>query len=90
MLEELGVPTVTVASTAFAPLAQVTATASGLPALPIVAVPHPVGDRDAGRVKGRGAAIAVECARLLTTPAERLAAECLGKTFALPRAVMPR
>jgi hypothetical protein len=90
VLEDLGIPTVTVASTAFAPLAQVTATAAGQPALPIVAVPHPVGDRDAARVHGHGAAIAAECARLLTTSADQLAVECLGRTFPLPDAVMPR
>ena len=90
MLEELGVPTVTVASTAFAPLAQLVGEAAGQPGLPVVAVPHPVGDRDEVLVRQRGEAIAAECARLLTTPAEALATEFSNKQHPLPDAVMPR
>ena len=48
----------TVISTAFAPLARVTAEGVGRIALPIVVVPHPVGDRDEAVVQGRGAEIA--------------------------------
>ena len=77
-------------STAFAPLAQVVVEGVGLPNLPIVVVPHPVGDPDEVLVKRRGEDIAKECVRVLTTPAEKLAREFDGKQFPLPAAVMPR
>ena len=80
----------TVISTAFAPLAQVVGEGIGLPILPIVVVPHPVGDPDAALVKKRGADIAKECVRVLTTPVEALAREFDGKQYPLPAAVMPR
>jgi hypothetical protein len=86
----LGIPTVTVISTAFAPLAQVVSEGVGLPGLPILVVSHPVGDPDESVVKKRGADIAAECARVLTTPAGKLAREYAGKQFPLPAAVMPR
>ena len=57
--------------------------------LPIVVVPHPVGDRDAALIKQRGAEIAAECVRVLTTPPETLAREFETKQDPLP-SVMPR
>jgi hypothetical protein len=81
---------VTVISTAFAPLARVTAEGVGRVALPIVVVPHPVGDRDESVVHGRGAEIAALCAQLLTTPAAQLEREFRSKKFPLPDALMPR
>lgn len=58
--------------------------------LPIVVVPHPLGNRD-GRVIGKyGEDIAEQCARVLTTPADVLAREFEGKRYPLPEAVMPR
>jgi hypothetical protein len=84
------VPTVTVISTAFAPLAQVVGEGIGQLSLPIVVVPHPVGDRDEALVKRRGEHIALECARILTTPVDVLAREFAGKQYSLPQAVMPR
>ena len=80
----------TVISTAFAPLARVTAEGVGRIALPIVVVPHPVGDRDESLVQRRGAEIAALCAQLLTTPVEQLEREFRGKKFPLPDALMPR
>ena len=77
-------------STAFAPLAQVVGEGVGLPNLPIVVVPHPVGDPDEAVVKKRGLDVAKECARVLTTPVETLAREFDGKQYPLPSAVMPR
>lgn len=62
----------------------------GQVSLPIVVVPHPVGDRDEALVKQRGEQIAAECARILTTPVETLAREFAGKEHPLPSAVMPR
>lgn len=86
----MGIPTVTVISTAFAPLARVTAEGQGRIALPIVVVPHPVGDRDESLVRQRGEDIAALCAQLLTTPADDLEREFRSKQFPLPDALMPR
>ena len=86
----MGIPTVTVVSTAFAPLAQVTAQGIGHRSLPFVVVPHPVGDRDDALVKRRGEEIAAQCARVLTTPIEQLAREFADKNYPSPDAVMPR
>jgi hypothetical protein len=79
-----------VVSTAFAPLAQVTAQGIGHDDLPFVVVPHPVGDRDVAMIEARGAAIAALCVHALTTPAETLAREVHEQPFPLPDAVMPR
>ncbi len=83
-------PTITVVSTAFAPLAQVTAQGIGHDDLPFVVVPHPVGDRDLALIEQRGADIAELCVHALTTPAETLAREVHQHPFPLPDAVMPR
>jgi hypothetical protein len=58
--------------------------------LPIVVVPHPVGDRDERLIESRGAEIAAECVRVLTTRADALAVEFEGRDYPLPRGVMPR
>jgi hypothetical protein len=81
---------VTVISTAFAALAQVVGEGIGHVSLPIVVVPHPLGDRDAEVIRKRGVDIAHECVRVLTTPAETLAREFEDKAHPLPAAVMPR
>jgi hypothetical protein len=62
----------------------------GHASLPIVVVPHPVGDRDENVVKRRGEEIARECVRVLTTPVAELAREFEGQHYPLPEAVMPR
>jgi hypothetical protein len=79
-----------VVSTAFAPLAQITGEGTGYASLPIVAVPHPVGDRDRNVIVQRGRDIAQECVRVLTTDANALTSEFEGKQYPLPRGVMPR
>jgi len=79
-----------VISAAFAPLAQVVSQGIGLPHLPILVVPHPVGDSSEAVVRRRGEDIAAECVRVLTTPAETLAREYANKRYPLPDAVMPR
>lgn len=53
-------------------------------------MPHPVGDRDEGLIVRRGADIAGECVRILTTPADELAREFEGKRYPTPGTVMPR
>ena len=80
----------TVISTAFAPLAQVVGEGIGHVSLPIVVVPHPVGDRDENVVRERGIDIARECIRVLTIDADLLEREFAGKQYPLPRGVMPR
>ncbi|HXF68124.1 MAG TPA: hypothetical protein VNK67_15685 [Burkholderiales bacterium] len=77
-------------STAFAPLARVVAEGIGQSSLPIVVVPHPVADRDLELVRSRGAEIAADCVRVLTTPAGDLEREFGNKRYPLPAAVMPR
>ena len=77
-------------STAFAPLAQVTAEGIGHLTLPFVVVPHPVGDRDLALIEKRGADIAGACVHALTTSADVLAREVQENPFPLPDAVMPR
>jgi hypothetical protein len=81
---------VTVVSTAFAPLAQVVAEGIGQPCLPLVIVPHPVGDRDQALVRRRGGEIAALCVKVLTTPVAELEREFKHKQYPLPKAVMPR
>ena len=80
----------TIISTAFAPLAQVVGEGIGHVSLPIVVVPHPLGDRDEEVIRKRGVDIAQECVRVLTTPADALAGEFEGKQYPRPEAVMPR
>ncbi|MES2561704.1 MAG: hypothetical protein V4637_03160 [Pseudomonadota bacterium] len=77
-------------STAFAPLARVVSEGIGHGTLPIIVVPHPVGDGDEAVILQRGADIANECVRMLTTHSQALVRELEGKSFALPAGVMPR
>jgi hypothetical protein len=68
----------------------VTGEGVGHVSLPIVVVPHPVGDRDEQLIRQRGGDIAQECVRVLTTPMDELAREFDGKQHPLPKGVMPR
>ena len=90
VLEDAGIPTVTVISTTFAPLASVVAESTGYRALPIVVVPHPVGDRDEAVITKKGTDIAAECVRVLTTSAAELEVEFRDKNYPLSHALMPR
>lgn len=67
-----------------------TADGIGRASLPIIVVPHPVGDRDEALVKKRGEEIAQDCVRVLTTPVAELEREFKGKKYPLPDALMPR
>lgn len=58
--------------------------------LPIVVVPHPLGDGDEELIRNRGVDIAQECVRVLTTSSDALAREFEDKQYPLPDAVMPR
>ena len=77
-------------STAFAPLAQVVGEGLGHVSLPIVVVPHPLGNRDERVIEKYGEEIAEQCARVLTTPADALGREFEAKQYPLPEALMPR
>ena len=77
-------------STAFAPLAQVVGEGLGHVSLPIIVVPHPLGNRDERVIEKYGEDIAEQCARVLTTPAQALAREFEAKQYPLPEALMPR
>jgi hypothetical protein len=89
-LEKAGVPTVALVSRSFCPLAQIVARGEGHPGLAIVMLPHPIGEADEGRIAQKGIEAAAECVRLLTTPAEAVGAEFVGKTFPLPDHAVPR
>jgi hypothetical protein len=74
-LEKRGVPTATVNSDAFVVLGQQEAVALGLPGLPIVTVPHPMGDVRAEEVRRRAAAMIPQVLHVLTTDPEALESE---------------
>lgn len=74
-LEKRGVPTATVNSDAFVVLGQQEAVALGLPGLPIVTVPHPMGDVPAAEVEKRAAAMVAQVLHVLTTDADALETE---------------
>lgn len=77
-------------STAFAPLARVVAEGIGHTSLPILTVPHPVGDRDEHRIQQKGSAVTAECVAALTGAVEEIARRFAASRFPLPDAVMPR
>lgn len=71
-LETRGVPTATVNSDAFVALGRQEAVALGLPGLPIVTVPHPMGDVPADVVRDRARAMVDQVLTVLTTDAAQL------------------
>lgn len=77
-------------SASFAPLARTVAEGIGHAGLPMVVVPHPVAEREQAAVRAKGAAVADECARLLTADAETIEREMRERQWALPATVMPR
>ena len=89
-LEKAGVPSVALISRSFCPLAQIVARGEGLGSLPIVMLPHPIGEADAQKIAQKGEAAAAECVRLLTTPGEGIAQEYAAKRFPLPEHAVPR
>jgi predicted dienelactone hydrolase len=58
--------------------------------LPIVMLPHPIGEADMGKVAQKGTEAAAECVRLLTTPGETVGREYAAKKFPLPEHAVPR
>ena len=89
-LEKAGVPTVALISRSFCPLAQIVARGVGHPGLPIVLLPHPIGEPDPEKISRKGVDAAAECVRLLTTPGAAVAEEFVAKKFPLPEHAVAR
>jgi hypothetical protein len=89
-LEKAGVPTVALISRSFCPLGQIVARGEGHHGLPIVMLPHPIGEADQAKIAQKGVDAAAECVRLLTTPGETVGAEYAAKKFPLPEHAVPR
>ena len=89
-LEKAGVPAVALISRSFCPLGQIVGRGVGHAGLPIVMLPHPIGESDDSRIAQKGADAAAECVRLLTTPADIVNAEYADKVFPLPEHAVPR
>jgi hypothetical protein len=83
-LERAGCPAVALISRSFCPLAQIVARGVAYPALPIVLLPHPIGDADNAKISAKGTAAAPECVRLLTSISTAVANEFVDKKFPLP------
>jgi len=89
-LEKAGVPTVALISRSFCPLGQIVARGEGHHGLPIVMLPHPIGEADQERIAQKGVDAAAECVRLLTTAGAAVGAEYAAKKFPLPEHAVPR
>ena len=89
-LEKAGVPSIALISRSFCPLGQLVARGEGHGSLPIVMLPHPIGEADMDKVAQKGAQAAAECVRLLTTPGEALGREYAAKKFPLPEHAVAR
>jgi hypothetical protein len=89
-LEKAGVPTVALISRSFCRLGQIVARGEGHHSLPIVMLPHPIGEADQVKIAQKGVEAAAECVRLLTTPGEAVGEEYAAKKFPLPEHAVPR
>lgn len=89
-LEKAGLPTVTLISCSFCTLAQEVAKQVDYPGLPILLLPHPLGDADLEKVRQKGREAAEEAVHLLTMPAEALVDEFMAKKFPLPEHAAPK
>jgi hypothetical protein len=89
-LEKVGIPTVALISRSFCPLGQIVGRGVGHQALPIVMLPHPIGEADESRIAQKGIDAAAECVRLLTMSAEKISVEYADKKFPLPEHAVVR
>jgi hypothetical protein len=89
-LEKAGVPTVALISRSFCPLGQIVGRGVGHQGLPIVMLPHPIGEADESRIAQKGVDAAAECVRLLTSDAKAVGAEYAAKKFPLPEHAVAR
>jgi len=78
-LEKKGTPTATVNSDEFVKLGQSESQALGMPGLPIITVPHPMGDIEETKVRNRAQAIISEVVTVLTENRDVLEAEYKNK-----------
>ena len=90
LLEKAGIPSVALISRSFCPLGQIVGRGVGHFGLPIIMLPHPIGESDETRIAQKGVDAAAECVRLLTTPAHAVNAEFATKKFPLPEHAVPR
>lgn len=74
-----GIPTATVESTEFLKLAQAEARAQGLPGLPLIEIPHPMGSVSVAIVRDRARIAVSAIVHVLTTPAETLDEQFMDK-----------
>ncbi len=84
-MEKAGVPTATFCSSEFSALGANERVALGMPGLPIVVVPHPVGGIPPERARALGDAALDEVRRVLTEDAESLRREYRERAYAPPR-----
>ena len=89
-LERAGVPAVALISRSFCRLGQIVGRGVGHQGLPIVMLPHPIGEADERRIAQKGIDAAAECVRLLTTEAKLVSAEYASKKFPLPEHAVAR
>jgi hypothetical protein len=89
-LEKAGVPTVALISRSFCPLGQIVGRGVGHQGLPIVMLPHPIGEADEAAIAQKGRDAAAECVRLLTAPSLAVGAEYAAKKFPLPEHAVAR
>ena len=89
-LEHKGLPTVTLISCSFFSLGQAVARQLDYPGLPIILLPHPIGDTDIDKVRQKGRDAAEEAVRLLTTTADAVAQEYMTRKFPIPEFSVPK
>jgi hypothetical protein len=89
-LEKAGVPTVALISRAFCPLGQIVGRGEGHRALPIVMLPHPIGEAEQARIAQKGTDAVAECVRLLISASEAVEEEYAAKKFPLPEHAVAR
>lgn len=78
-IEGEGVPTATVNSEEFVRLGQSESRSLGMPGLPLVTVPHPMGDIERDTVRERAESAVGEIVEVLTGDAEKLESKYEGK-----------
>ncbi|MDE0331844.1 MAG: hypothetical protein OXL41_08240 [Nitrospinae bacterium] len=84
-MEKAGVPTATFCSSEFSALGANERTALGMPGLPIVVVPHPVGGIPPEEARALGNGAVDEVRRILTSDAESLRKEYREREYVPPR-----
>ena len=89
-LEKIGLPTVTLISCSFFSLGQAVARQLDYPGLPIILLPHPIGNTDIEKVRDKGRDAAAEAVRLLSTSAEDVAHEYMTREFPIPEFSVPK